>query len=122
MNEEDLKVHKLSKDAMVTGLPYSHVEVEQVDVVPTLSLLLGLPVPQNNLGVMIRQVLMQSWSSTQHRLQVLHINAQQLAKVFTHNLHKYETGKPCSALTTVLGPTHQCPAASQGLHPQFAQV
>ncbi|KAJ7638416.1 hypothetical protein FB45DRAFT_902779 [Roridomyces roridus] len=38
------------------GAPTSHRYIQQIDIVPTLSLLLGLPIPFNNLGTIIPEL------------------------------------------------------------------
>ena len=38
------------------GAPVSHRSIQQIDLVPTLSLLLGLPIPFNNLGTVIPEL------------------------------------------------------------------
>ena len=54
--------------------------VEQSDIVPTISALMGLPIPQNNLGVIIPQALDLMPQSVGLRL--LRQNAKQLYSVF----------------------------------------
>ena len=68
----------------------SKTEVQQIDVTPTLSTLLGVPIPQNNLGVVIPDVLDIFPMSTQ--LGILHANVQQLSEVFKTNVPNYEKG------------------------------
>ena len=38
------------------GAPVAHRSIQQIDIVPTLSLLLGLPIPFNNLGTVIPEL------------------------------------------------------------------
>ncbi|KAF9586605.1 major facilitator super transporter protein [Lunasporangiospora selenospora] len=53
--------------------------VNQIDLVPTLSLLLGLPIPKNNVGRVIPELL--SEYSASDKLRALQINAHQVAEV-----------------------------------------
>ena len=70
----------------------SEIEVQQIDVTPTLSSLLGVPIPQNSLGVSIAQTGETLPMSTQ--LGLLHANAQQLSQVFKQNIPNYESIPP----------------------------
>ena len=45
-------------------------QVEQIDLVPTLSLLLGLPIPYNNLGFPIAEAFLGPKSNNKERLGV----------------------------------------------------
>ncbi|XP_022102881.1 GPI ethanolamine phosphate transferase 2-like isoform X2 [Acanthaster planci] len=65
-------------------------EVYQIDVAPTLSLLMGLPVPQNSLGVAIPMMLEDNLSARQH-LRALQLNSHQLSQVLKQNVDSFET-------------------------------
>lgn len=53
--------------------------INQVDLVPTLSTLLGIGIPTNNLGVLIDGVV--RWRSDADLLDALESNAEQMAKL-----------------------------------------
>ncbi|KAI0230579.1 GPI ethanolamine phosphate transferase 2 [Lamellibrachia satsuma] len=71
----------------------SNIEVEQIDLAPTLSLMLGLPVPQNSLGTLIIDVL--SGLTIRQKLSATYVNAQQLLRVLENNVKNYKQ-EPCS--------------------------
>ncbi|CAN9381830.1 unnamed protein product [Alternaria alternata] len=54
--------------------------VEQSDIAPTLAGLLGFPVPQNNLGVFLKEFL-GFWDKPSDRMQLLYRNAKQMKKI-----------------------------------------
>ncbi|KAJ8307672.1 hypothetical protein KUTeg_014776 [Tegillarca granosa] len=62
--------------------------IEQIDVVPTLSVLLGLPIPQNNLGKLIDEML--DGFTIEEKLLAWHTNAYQVVQVFKQNLPNHE--------------------------------
>jgi len=66
------------------------VELEQIDLAPTLSLLLGLPVPQNSLGTLIIDVF--SGLTIRQKLSATYINAQQLLQVLENNVKNHKQG------------------------------
>ena len=59
------------------GEPSPHRSVQQIDLVPTLSLLLGLPIPFNNLGTVIPELFWRDRSGTEYA-KALDINARQV--------------------------------------------
>ncbi len=65
--------------------------VEQIDLVPTLSLLLGLPIPQNSLGRGITPLLEHSLSM-RDLLRALQLNCHQLSLVLQENVEAPRTG------------------------------
>lgn len=65
--------------------------MEQIDLAPTLSLMLGLPVPQNNLGTLIIDVL--SGLTVRQKLSATYVNAQQLLRVLENNVRNYKQGE-----------------------------
>ncbi len=65
--------------------------MQQIDVVPTLSSLLGVPIPQNSLGIVIPETLRDL--PTEEQLGVLHANAQQLKRVYAENVPGHGKGK-----------------------------
>lgn len=69
----------------------SNIEVEQIDLAPTLSLMLGLPVPQNSLGTLIIDAL--SGLTIRQKLSATYVNAQQLLRVLENNVKNYKQGE-----------------------------
>ncbi len=65
--------------------------MEQTDVAVTLALSLGVPIPQNSLGVLLPEPL--DMLSPRDRLKLAFVNAQQLLKVFKQNRPQHESGK-----------------------------
>lgn len=59
----------------------------QVDIVPTISALLGLPTPRNSLGVVIEDLL-DTWSSPKDRHNILNFNCDQLGVSDTCNFEQ----------------------------------
>ena len=58
--------------------------VGQIDLVPTLALLLGIPIPFNNLGRPIEEAFVGANSA-------LHENNVQVNRLTSHQIHKYQT-------------------------------
>ena len=80
-----------------SGLAFDpDTEVHQIDMTPTLASLLGLPIPQNNLGVIIPSAL--HWLPMRKQLSMLHSNTIQLTQVYKQNFPNYEKGKVLSIL------------------------
>ena len=67
------------------------VELEQIDLAPTLALLLGLPVPQNSLGTLITDVF--RGLTIRQKLSATYINAQQLLRVLQNNVKNHKHGR-----------------------------
>ena len=59
------------------GEPSPHRSVQQIDLVPTLSLLLGLPIPFNNLGTVIPELFWRDRSGSDYA-KAVDINARQV--------------------------------------------
>ncbi|TFK38348.1 hypothetical protein BDQ12DRAFT_109059 [Crucibulum laeve] len=59
------------------GTAVPHRSIQQIDILPTLSLLLGLPIPYNNLGTVIPEIF---WKDRhgKHLEQALELNAAQI--------------------------------------------
>ena len=87
-------VHKL-----VLGYEFSQGDVYQIDMVPLMSLLMGLPIPQNSLGVLPHYAL--DFLTDRERLQWMYINLQQL-------LHVYELNQNDDKGNLVEISDHQC--------------
>ena len=74
-----------SKDPPTSGLPHKtfpgepspHRSVQQIDLVPTLSLLLGLPIPFNNLGTVIPELFWRDRFGSDYA-KAVDINARQV--------------------------------------------
>ena len=65
-------------------------EIEQIDIAPTLSILLGVPIPKNNIGTVITDVL--SNYDLQQKLMVLTVNGHQVSEVLKYNRQDYDIG------------------------------
>lgn len=76
--------------------------VQQSDIVPTLAALLGFPVPQNNLGVMIPRLL-ELWTSPDDQYRLLYENAEQILQIaratFPSNFEAQALSSSCSTTT-----------------------
>ncbi|KAM5433367.1 major facilitator superfamily transporter protein [Microsporum canis] len=64
-------------------------KVDQSDIAPTLSALLGFPIPLNNLGVIIPQFL-PLWKKDSNRLQLLQENAKQMINIVKQTYPSYD--------------------------------
>ena len=64
--------------------------VQQTDLAPTLSILFGVPIPQNSLGVLLMEPL--SSLSDQNKLRATYLNAQQVLNVVRENIHIDDNG------------------------------
>ena len=62
----------------------------QIDLVPTLSIYLGLPIPVNNLGVLLPNSLDDYDISDQ--LQAYYSNMQQIAGLYQESIDNYDRG------------------------------
>ncbi|KAM9964804.1 hypothetical protein ACTFIW_004590 [Dictyostelium discoideum] len=76
------------------GLPPK--EISQVDLVPTLSLLLGLPIPKNSLGSLIPE-LFEKFIPSEQYLRALEINCQQQIEIIKHNSIFWKDGVASNA-------------------------
>ncbi|KAK9455532.1 alkaline-phosphatase-like protein [Dipodascopsis uninucleata] len=81
----------LNKKEPNAGLFEYYRIVEQVDMVPSLSVLMGNPIPQNSIGVIIPELL-SLWSGSE-ALQLLRINARQIHKLLREAFSEIRTGK-----------------------------
>ncbi|KAI9368004.1 alkaline-phosphatase-like protein [Aspergillus egyptiacus] len=79
-------VRESSVDTM-SGLQYYRI-VDQTDIAPTLAGLLGLPIPLNNLGVFIPELL-DMWHLGSQRLQLLLENSKQLLRALKETYPTY---------------------------------
>ncbi|KAI0804684.1 hypothetical protein BC629DRAFT_1590921 [Irpex lacteus] len=75
---------RLAPHALFPGAFVSHRSVQQIDLVPTLSLLLGLPIPYNNLGSIIPELFWEDKDGKRFN-EALKLNAAQIRKY----LHTY---------------------------------
>jgi len=64
------------------GTSVSHRTIQQIDILPTLSLILGLPIPFNNLGTVIPELFWRDKTGTQ-LAKALEINALQVKTYLT---------------------------------------
>ncbi|KAI0703402.1 hypothetical protein BC835DRAFT_1318639 [Cytidiella melzeri] len=74
----------LAPRSLFPGAFVSHRSVQQIDVVPSLSLLLGLPIPYNNLGSIIPELFWDDKDGARFN-QALELNAAQIREY----LHTY---------------------------------
>ncbi|KAL9950488.1 hypothetical protein ACROYT_G042986 [Oculina patagonica] len=70
------------------GEEYSKKQVQQIDLVPTLSLLLGLPIPQNSIGIALPDLF--SFHAPREMLRALQLNTYQLSQVLAANGHSVD--------------------------------
>ena len=68
----------------------NHPAIEQIDLAATISLLLGLPIPKNNLGTVVEGILEEV--DVTETTWALRYNAQQMMIVLQDNVVDYETG------------------------------
>jgi ethanolamine phosphate transferase 2 subunit G len=85
--------------AVVDNFKY-YDEVEQSDIAPTLASLLGIPIPRNNLGMVIPRLL-ELWTKDSDRFDILYENALQMHDIaiatFPDAFIHGERGLPCNA-------------------------
>ncbi|KAF9411555.1 mannose-ethanolamine phosphotransferase gpi13 [Podila epigama] len=103
----------LAKDVLGETLHYTepvggHIyrKVSQIDLVPTLSLLLGLPIPFNNLGSIIPELFLTAHKRTdavRHLLRATHLNAAQVATYFRSYKEHHPTSDIAQAVQTEFG-------------------
>ncbi|XP_033637019.1 GPI ethanolamine phosphate transferase 2-like [Asterias rubens] len=77
------------KQDQETPVPHPE-EVQQIDLAPTLAILLGLPIPQNSLGQAIPAMLEGSLSPRE-QLRALQLNSYQLSRVLEQNIDSFES-------------------------------
>ncbi|KZT41886.1 alkaline phosphatase-like protein [Sistotremastrum suecicum HHB10207 ss-3] len=90
------------------GMPNPHRSVQQIDIVPTLSLLLGLPIPFNNLGAVIPELFIRTDEAPDLLATALHLNGEQV--------HRYLEAYRASASGAELD------GAWEGLEQTFAEA
>lgn len=73
------------------GVPYTGQTVQQIDIVPTLALLLGLPIPRSSIGAAALDMLTEF--SIEKKLQLAFINAQQLLRIIKEGSANYVNGE-----------------------------
>ena len=67
-----------------------HAEIYQIDLASTLSILLGLPIPLNNLGVLLPHSL--DNYNIFEQLQAYYANGQQISSLFEESVADRERG------------------------------
>jgi hypothetical protein len=67
------------------------VQWRQVDLVPTICALLGLPIPRNNVGRIITPALAKLQPNADLRVMGMRHNARQLAKLYAQRHHIQES-------------------------------
>ncbi|XP_022782149.1 GPI ethanolamine phosphate transferase 2-like isoform X2 [Stylophora pistillata] len=70
------------------GEEFAMKQVQQIDLVPTLSLLLGLPVPQNSLGILLPELF--GFHKPREKLRAMQLNSHQLSQVLIANGHSVD--------------------------------
>lgn len=75
---------------IVSGMESFVTNVQQIDLTSTLAVLLGVPIPQNNLGKIISSALI--GYSIDERVKAMQYNAHQLLKVLERNVEDIELG------------------------------
>ncbi|XP_074558962.1 uncharacterized protein LOC141814907 isoform X3 [Curcuma longa] len=74
-----------------------HKSASQVDIAPTLALLFGVPIPNNNIGVILREML--DSLTDEQRLRALQLNSWQMLRL----LQAHSPGLLCGNLTCIGG-------------------
>ncbi|XP_067027417.1 GPI ethanolamine phosphate transferase 2-like isoform X1 [Acropora muricata] len=71
------------------GAMLAKKQVQQIDLVPTLSLLLGLPIPQSSIGIAIPNLF--QFHSLREMLRAFQLNAHQLSQAVIANGHAVDS-------------------------------
>jgi len=71
------------------GAMLAKKQVQQIDLVPTLSLLLGLPIPQSSIGIAIPNLF--QFHSLREMLRAFQLNAHQLSQAVIANDHAVDS-------------------------------
>ncbi|KAL5078981.1 hypothetical protein RYX36_007402 [Vicia faba] len=92
-----------------------HDTIFQVDIAPTLALLFGVPIPKNNIGVLISQTV--DSMTDEQSLRALQLNSWQLFRLLQAQLPDLSCRKfPCDAFITNSGPTiSECKGSKEEL-------
>ncbi|XP_033095681.1 GPI ethanolamine phosphate transferase 2-like [Anneissia japonica] len=77
-----------SKFKDIKGSLFPYDEVQQIDMAPSLAVVLGLPIPQNSLGIVIPEVL--NLLPMRQRLRALQLNSNQLMNLMKQNFNPAE--------------------------------
>ena len=70
----------------------------QTDIASTLSVLMGLPITNNNLGQVLQEVLAAAGADVETMLEILYFNTQQVVQLMKANVPSYKHGKYCLVL------------------------
>ena len=62
-----------------SGVCFNGMKHHQIDIAPTVSLLLGVPIPSGNLGMFASEAL--TGLESQHKLMAAYINAKQMLRL-----------------------------------------
>ena len=68
----------------------------QIDLAPTLSVLMGLPIPNNNLGQVLQGVLEAGGVPVESILELLYFNTLQVVRLMEANVPGYKYGMYCN--------------------------
>ncbi|GAU23333.1 hypothetical protein TSUD_237870, partial [Trifolium subterraneum] len=93
----------------------NHDTIFQVDIAPTLALLFGVPIPKNNIGVLISQMV--DSLTDEQKLRALQLNSWQLFRLLQAQLPDLSCRKlPCDSFITDSGPTiSECKGSKEKL-------
>lgn len=93
----------------------NHDTIFQVDIAPTLALLFGVPIPKNNIGVLISQMV--DSLADEQKLRALQLNSWQLFRLLQAQLPELScTNFPCDSFITNSGPTiSECKGSKEKL-------
>ncbi|BFY99169.1 hypothetical protein BsWGS_02209 [Bradybaena similaris] len=85
----EISVPVLFISPQIVNRDYKHVEsISQTDLCPTLSVLLGIPIPKNNLGRVIPETLI--GYTLPQKVSVIHQNAVQAVQILKSYVHDLE--------------------------------
>ncbi|KAK3089470.1 hypothetical protein FSP39_003870 [Pinctada imbricata] len=93
-SEIKVPVMFLSTRSVVNEVEWRYEEIQQTDLCATLSVLLGVPIPQNNVGKVLTDLLYNH--NVEQKVQIIQENTLQILKVFQHNVGKFEEDRAYS--------------------------
>ncbi|XP_057448555.1 GPI ethanolamine phosphate transferase 2 isoform X2 [Lotus japonicus] len=93
----------------------NHDTISQVDIAPTLALLFGVPIPKNNIGILISQ--MDDSQTDDQKLRALQLNSWQLFRLLQAQMPGLSCRSfPCDAFITNSGTTiDECKGSKEKL-------
>ncbi|KAI8894631.1 hypothetical protein BC833DRAFT_604219 [Globomyces pollinis-pini] len=96
------EVGQLGDDYSIFSYWKGHRTVQQIDLVPTLSLLMGINIPFGNLGTVIPELFMDSTDDWKSAIETIRINAIQLSKYLESYSNKRSDAKQSFAKSVSL--------------------